>query len=616
MKALFLATLFALILTGASNFPARAQADGPIAITKGAVTLRVTELAWKSYAEFKPKSPSRFVPPPPQVLTLTFALEGAPPARRNAAAEGSVRVFAIAPDGRRIEAERISPTQRVWNGFPAIDPRWKSLKLQFDWFPPDFRDTDQLPPERLEWTEVPLPAAGAEPQPLAGGPRELVTPSGVRVRLDASLMRVKPNDPVATVRFYGRWLPPLDDPARCVEIGEARGANRDDAIAFDNGAPIEDRTHHINVSAGREVDKRDDTVGAFTISAPLKEGARSAKVVIEVRPVRPSRQNYKTPAGAVNFEATTPVPKPAVPNATVAPDAPIAQQPLGAGQLHLYALKLSPENGYKWSWRGQLLLTEPPAPKQGEDEIAWKPTSVSYQLPGGASSSTGLGTDNLWRSDGVALQKGQHAWQVVPQFSFKKDEVAPTKVTVETKWEQVRTSEFTWQFADLPAPAPGEVIEIEKTVSAGEFGTFTLRKIGYFTEAKPLSERVAKRAQRFQPPYGLAIVVEHTPAPGNKVYGWSDSPNSGTWNLAIDAAHDNGGRLLLRACDAPAATNAAGRDELQAADAPATKRLLTTLYLLPTSADARTFEFSLRATRRTILNKQTVTFADVALPAP
>ena len=615
MKTLFLSTFFALALIGASKLPARAQVGAPIAITKGEVTLRVTELAWKPFAQFKPKSSSRFVPPPPQVLTLTFALEGAPPARRNYVAEGSVRVFALTPDGRRIEADRISPTQRAWNGFPAIDPRWETLKLQFDWFPPDFRNnSDQLPPERLEWTEVPLPSAGAEPQTLPGGPRELVTPSGVRVRLDAAMLRVKPNDAIATVKFYGRWLPPLDDPARCIEIGEARGANRDDAIAFDNGAPVVDRTHHINVSPGREVDRRDDTVGAFTVSAPLKAGARSANIVVEARPLR---QAYKTPAGAVSFEAAVPLPKPAMPDATLAPEAPIAQQPLGAGQLQLQALQLSPENGYKWSWRGQLLLTEPLAQKRDDgDEIAWKPTSVSYQRPNGSSTSTGLGTDNFWRSDGVALQKEQHAWQVIPQFSFKKDEDAPSKVTVETKWEQVRTSNFALQFAGVPLPAPGEIVEVEKTVSAGEFGTFTLRKIGHFTQEQPLSESVAKRAQKFQPPYGLAVVIEHTPAPADKVYGWSGTSVSGTWNLTIDEARDSRDRLLLRVCDAPAATRAAPRDELQAADAPATQTLLTTLYLLPASADAQTFGFSLRAIRSTILDRQTVTFADIALPAP
>ena len=556
-SSLLFSALMALTLASGLSLPARAQATAPIIIKQGEVTLRVTEIAWKPYAEFTPRDPSRVAPAPAQVLTLSFTLEGVPPTRRRFVAESSVRVYALAPDGRRIEAERVSPTQRVWNDWPAIDPRWKTLQLQFDWFPPDFQE-QKLAPEIVQWADVPVPTASDAPQPLPGGARQIVTDSGVRVRLDSSMLRVRPDDPTPTARFFGSWLPPLDDASVCAEIGEVRGANRRDAITFDNGAPIQDRTHHINVSAGREVNKRDETPGTFTLSAPLREGAKTASLQIEIRRLK-ARTNA-TPAGAVGFTTELPMPRPAD---VVVTDNFVAQHPLGTGVLKLSPLKYSPEDDWELSWRGQILQETMGDTTENGDPVNWISTAVNYSAPGGFNGQTGLRIDGFWRDNGAALQANQSALQAVMQFSARKDVETPTTATIKTDWEKVRTSDFTLKFADLPVPTPGQIIDIEKTLDAGEFGSFTLRKIGYFTAEQPLSPQVGARLQKFQPPYGLAVVVEHTPSARHGVSSWTSPANFATWKLAPQDARDSRGGDLLRNCDVPAANRAVGLDELE-----------------------------------------------------
>ena len=612
MKLLFCSILLALAWTATDAAPVRAQEAAPLSLTQGEVTLKVTELAWKPYAEFQPRYPSSIMPAPAQVLTFSFALEGAPPARRPFVPEGSVRVYAVAPDGRRIEAEQISPTQRVWNLWPAIDPRWDTLQLQFDWFPPDFRE-QKIAPEIARWADVPVPAESDAPQILPGGARQITTESGVRLQLDAAMLRVRPNDTTPMASFYGRWLPPADDPTVCAEIARTRGADGEEAVTFDNGAPIQDRTHHINVSRGREVDGRDDTPGTFTISAPLRAGAKTANLLVEVRRIRPRIKS--TPAGAVAFQTKIPMPAPAPGNGAATF---VAQQPLGTGVLKLEALKYSGKNSRELEWSGQLLLEEPSVATTNGDPTDWRPTSVKYSAPGGFNAQTGLRDDNLWRTNGAALQQNQNAWQVAPQLSERKGQDTPQTATIETKWERVRTSDFTLRFAGLPAPAPGQIVDVEKTVSAGEFGTFTIRKIGSFTAEQPLSPLIGARMAQFQPPYGMAVVIEHTPSPEHQVLGWNGQTNYPTWKLTAQDARDDRGRELGRNCDDSAVQRAAGRDELAApqAAAAAPQVLRATLYLLPASAQATTFEFSLRAVRRTITDEQTVTFSDIALPAP
>lgn len=618
--------LLALLLWSVA--PARAQEAAPLQTVKnGELTLRVEKLEWRPLDEVlgRKRWYSQFGSKPPLALTVQFALEGAPPSRNpRLAPAGAVRVYLLRADGRRVQGEYLDPKTRVWNQLYGLaDPRQKTVELEFEWRPANPDDDNRPPavPLVARWEKVTIPAFNAdakEPQPLDLPDAARTLPGGWRLQLQSALVRARKGDPAdLTLKVFGRWLPPLADPGACATIaepGRTREGDRPATVIFDNGAPVQDRTHHIGIAAGLEVDQADQTPGAFTVYAPLLPGAKTVDIAVEVAPKKtlPPLE----PSGGKRFRVT--LPAPAIVAAPAPLPAPVATLKLGDDTLQLLPLTPTIE-GDSVQWSGQLLQQTPAA--DVADGAVWEAKMVSY-TPGG---NTGLGRDELWLQNGAPAAPGQTVWLARPSWPKNRAGAVPDKATIAIQWERVKRESFDLDFGDLPLPAPGQIVETNATLAAGEAGTFAVKKIGWFTETETFSPLLRARASRFQPPYGLAVVVEWVPAQIEKGFDWNPDSFSGTWDLRAFGGQDSAGRDLARTCDVGDGRHLPSTDDLNvAATVENSERkngalppFLATFYLLPPTEGAKNFTFHLQARRNTVLERQTTTFTDVPLiPLP
>jgi hypothetical protein len=307
---------------------------------------------------------------------------------------------------------------------------------------------------------------------------------------------------------------------------------------------------------------------------------------------------------------------------------PVAESTLGEGHLYLAPPRFHPERGYKNMWRSEVLLR---SPEPISEERQWVTTQVVWSFDrSGASASTGMGSPSSpWREDGTLLAPNEQLWYVTPYFENTAAVEGQPKLTVESKWKEVQRSKFTLDFQKLPVPEPGKILTPGTKFAAGDWGEFVVRKIAYFDEANTFSPRLASRYTMFQPPYGLAVVIEYVPSANAPKPVWGNSLHARTWDFEKAKAQDENGRSLARICEPPDGRNEPSADDLDALLPPtgtgpnefnekhATKNgYFFTTYLLPPTANAKSFNLQINATAEKILRTQTVTWRDIAVPLP
>lgn len=634
-RASFCAALFlvALFLVAGAHITC-AQGAAPQSKTVDDVTITLLGARWIPLAQAHFNDRRSGFAPPAAVFAVDYrvdAPEVAGPARMRAMRAAPV-VEAITPDGRRLRGNAIGPPQdgvqtRVWNDFYGIDPRWPRVELEFTWRDPQAPENAGARfRESLEWTNIPLPPPTGQSLPL-----NLIqtTESGTRLYLESAVIQGRKSNP-DDKRLYviGRWLPPESTPDLCAEIKLGRGARgeRLPSIAYDTGEPMQDRTHHNNVSPGKSLGVRDETAGYFTVSASAPPAeAKTVTLRLDIEANAPSREQQKwhkrfhfsVPPGAVPLPAGEPA-------ATGA--APLAEAPLGQSNLQLISLRPDPGDGYKQRWRGEIVLR---APADATPNRQWSATGAKwYSEPGRNVTSTGLNpTGSAWLENGARLGPNDRTWMVSPHYDNNHELAAASKLTLETSWKETEVSSFALDFSGLPVPEAGKILTPDAVFSAGEWGQFFVRKIGAFDQMHSLSPRLASRTAQLQPPYGLAVVLEYVPKNATTKIAWGQQLNARTWGFGKVSARDATGRSLVRTCDRPTGGHISADDldpslpVIEKSGANLTQSqtaksgYFLTLYLLPPAPEARTFSLQLPARAEKILQTQTVIWPDIVLPA-
>jgi len=618
-----------------TTFPTQTKTTDDVTVTL--VSARWMPLSQVRFTERRPG-----IAPPPAFFAIDFRVDvggalAVPNPRRPAT---GMIVEAITPDGVRLRGGSVGPRPvrdgiqtRVWNGIYGIDPRWKEVRLEFTWIDAKAPSgADGHFSENVEWANIPLPTEADKPLTLN---LLQTTAKGTRVLLESALIQDRRNKPGdKSLYVIGRWLPPENAPDLCAEIKLSRGTSRErrPGLEYDTGEPTQDRTHHTGVESGKSTGLRDETAGYFTAyaSAP-PAAAKTMALRLEIDSRAPS---LVQPQWRKQFGFTVPLanlPLPAEENAAAAPAPdmkPIAEAALGEATLFLLPPRFKPQDGYKYRWQAEVLLR---APQPQTTERQWVATGVKwFPDPRGPITTTGMGgTSRAWREDGTVLKANEQLWHVSPFFENDKPPGDAPKLTFESQWQEVQRSRFALDFKNLPVPQPGQILTPDTIFPVGALGQFVVRKIGYFDEKNTLSPRVASRYKMFQPPYGLAVVLQYVPADGAAPRLWGPGLHGRAWDFGKATARDSSGRSLVRVCYEPDGSNGPSADELDPAtpvlgtpwgqfnQAAATKNgYFLTIYLLPPAAGAATFDLHLDATHEKILRAQTVTWPDVALPPP
>jgi len=591
---------------------AQSPAAPTVATVKlGARTLTILQAGWQPLAKYDPGFSPPNIPSPPVVFVVKFAISGpsapddyfSPPA-------GRVSIDAEDSAGHRVRAQDVGQGDdvRVWNAFPdLVDPRLPRLKLHFQLTPARVpRAPGDSGPEIVAFDNVPMPLPGKELLPLTGGPITRTTPSGLRFKLDRGIICPSPfRSSESMVEWGGRWLPPENDPGADVSVNQDEGLNAIPPVQFDSGPPPRNSFTQFSVGNVLHPGQDDSQPGQFFVTAPLAPGATSATLRFKAERFVP---NWSS-AGAVSADVSLPMPAPPPANSRDTP--PIAVEPLGDGKLCLDPMRFVPGSHLDWHAQVRAVM---PKPQFGDTRWAW--TNVEFKFSFGSSGFSFDG-DVPFRPSGAALKPNETAYQAVAGCDARGGGPPPTHVDVISKWQQVKTTDFHLEFNNVPLPVPGQIIRAQVSAKAGKYGTFVVRRVGWFTEANSLSRWVANKLPRLVPPYGLAVMVEHIPdhPEASFLWGWpedTDIPTS--WNLSVGTGTDSRGRGLVRPAGDGAEATAPGYDLEPAGVVPAGD--FATYYLLPPKPGAKSFRFSLDGTRREILRDQTVTFANVPLPAP
>ncbi len=546
---------------------AKAQEFVPMTQEKDDFKITIVDTRWISQEEMKSRKVRAGMSAPPFFFAVDYRIEAPDTEKRNSRRPiAGACVEAILPNGWRMRGDSIGPPQdglytRVWGSDYAIDPRWGELKLEFTWqdpkTPPNANGRFQ---EMVEWKDIPLPQKPDETLALN---LAQTTPNGTRLWLESAVIQGRQRDPEdKQLYLVGRWLPPENAPDLCAEIETSRGnpGERRLALEYDTGAPFQDRTHHINVAPGRSFGLVDTTAGYFTASAAAPPAeAKTATLLVDVKSKAPSLEQAQW---TKRFDFTVPFsPVPTLADAPKTDVQPVAETDLGDSHLSLLPPHFQPERGSKNMWKAEVLLQSPAA---DASDRQWITTGVSWSFePARNKSFTGMNTlSSPWRDDGTLLGPNEKMWCITPSLQNDQPLPAQPKLTIESNWKEVQRSRFDLDFAKLPVPQSGQILTPNVEFPVGEWGHFSIRKIGHFDAEHTLSPRVASRYSMLQPPYGLVVVLEYVPSPNAPKPVWGNNLHARSWDLGKPAARDSSGCSLLRFCDVPDTTNGPSADDL------------------------------------------------------
>jgi hypothetical protein len=590
-------------------------------VTDGVLTVSNARLAWEPIDNFPVERNSfqfRYIPKPPFALTLTANIVTTLPQRRGPRATGYPgRVYLITQNGRRISgtalrdfADGENAYKWVWNEDSMPDPRDSSFKFSFE-YSTALRTGIPVEKERVEWTNIPIKTTTGTEIKLGRPNTEKVTPSGIRIWLESVMVReakARPNGQMGSgsIKIFGRWLPPATDPAMRItpELTREIGGGTP-ALVFDNG----EASGRVNFTLGREIDVADQTPGWFTVSTPPIENAQNAVLRLSLASISPLK-----PKPDVNTMLVTLPPATLPPTKTTNLPIPIMQQPLGKGQLQLFAPVLFPENGYTWSWRAPLFLQI-----AAEDETRWQSTGVFYRVSAGGNGgmSTGLRPHNYWKLDNTPLKVGEVGHQATyfwSQTGNNAEATPPAKIDIDTRWNHIKEEDFTPRFDNLQIPAIGKPSTPDLVQPLGEWGTLTLRKVAAFGPDDDLGARFKKRTEKFFALGGLALVFEHIPPAGKNTGTWDLQNNFARWSINLEEVRDDQNYPLVRGTDASDGRHLPSTNELSTDETPNPNARFITLYTLPPTPNAKKFGVSLRVRHQDILETKAVVFSGVELP--
>lgn len=543
----------------------------------------------------------------------------------------NVRVYAVSPEGKRILSNFVHiplnddqknderGSVRVWDEALAVDPRWKQFTLQFEYIDASqsrfFRG--RKPVEKLKIAELPLAQAGA--------PRELnlvaTTQLGVRVEMKKVILK-KRSGKTEMMYFVGRALPPIDDPAYDprVELGQLMREPRERygfhlKVEYSNPNGEIEQAERADIMYGKNDDVLKDrspsTPGYFSIYATPPTNA-SAKATLYLEVTDQSTTEWK-PDTSNTFSFVLKqndivMPEPRM---LTSDDKPFDEAPLGNAKVSIWPLRAVKSRFRAGEWRAQMILHASPKDKAE----TWVCTDFLVRA-GDATLMAGVnGGWLLWKDDGTPLKEKEKLWHLQPAWfpNERSSNILPLKVTIQTEWKQSEQTPYLLSFLNLPVPGIGEVQNVDRVLDAGDWGQFVVRKVGWSTEEKPLSNTIRERMSKMMPPQGLSVVVEYLPSAKAQESVWEERTKSSVWSFKINSARD-AKEYPLRRYNDDSLEQIQWLDGLSDSGQSPQGHFLT-IHLLP-PPKSKTFTLNLEATREVVLQRQTIVFKEMDLPRP
>jgi len=580
--------------------PRDSPAFGPF--HSGPYTLRILGAQWSNIDAWQPGLHGF-----PPVFDLHYAVEG-PGVSNTWGSLNTVDVTAEDQWGRNIQPRQTArvPTDVGWTEDDhLVDPRLGQIHLDFkvrgrpDWVSNAEENQD------VTFSPVALDALGPELGPWPGPPATFVAVDGIRLSLVAGSRTPAINGSGRQeLTLAGRWLPPESDPSLDVEINpNDETSSPAPRIFFEHsGQPMP------GVSLDSFLDGRfgdEERNGYFTWKCRIPEGADAATPSVRIRDCGDDTDVLAT------FHLTLPIPVPPSKPST-APHA-LYVCPLDAGRVILEPERFFSGSGDGCQFESQLIFDMPDSQIQG---LTWSAFESTCLVTGSALREPGVAPDYAdapFRVGGPPLTPNQAVSKIdstIPYFPWPdpKLDYVDKNLNISVTCRQVRKTLFHLNFSSLPIPAPGRVSPANVAVQAGNYGQFIVRKVGWFTEEQPLSAIVAKKSAQMQPPYGLAVVIEHVPNRPEPTFKWGDGES---WSLTTGKSVDVTGRELnldQRVPNDPPEDSEI--DDLAGPGRPL-RGYFATFYFLPPATGSHTFDMELDAFRKELLPPQLVTFKNV-----
>ncbi len=572
--------ILAALPTGAQTPGAEAGPQAVYSQTVRGVTVQLTRVKWDSV------EPGEAAFAFYKTFHVSYRVETSAPLTLPAGKklrDYITNVAAFTPDGYPLDSSGAGPGSADWND---VDPRWSLVAVDVEFVDP------AAPPKAtgrsvgpVTVSGIPVPAQTDVDTPTQA---ETTTPLGTRVIVEK--VKISPDAKGGRTTFALRVLP---DP----EAGDL-------VFNYSTDTQVRDDTG-VDFSAGGGSGTSGPMTGPSTFTVTVRgvpsPGAKTMRLTLDASE---TSEQLKQDDWYRHFHLVVPL-------RLLSADARRPSHALATVQGADVTATLD-SVGREWGrYRTRLVLKD-----RMDPGVSWRVRGIRGKDDNGnALLGTRGDEDFFWKTDGSPLAPGESGTEIYvgapgDTMGYGDVQAAPPgakMLSLTADVEAFREDYHLLDFPQLPIPAPGQTLDLNRRVEAAPGLYLVLRKVAAYSPAHPLPAGFLHpvRSSLAPPgPSGLAVILAEPPDPKGRT----------RFEFGLVAADDSTGRHLRPVhsqSDVPG-------DALQGASPPPAgdpARVRTFFFRTPASS-AQTWNLRMDHDQKIHLpgKRETITFPDV--PAP